>query len=83
VALTQLLTQEHLRLIPVLVGERLELILANQTAIREDISCGSEKILQQYELSLNTHLCLVIDSSPAVDGSKNGAMGKQIDRSRG
>jgi hypothetical protein len=53
-----------------------ELIPAHQTTTGKDISCEWEKILE-YKLSLTTLQCLVTDGSPAMIGSKNGAMGKE------
>jgi hypothetical protein len=62
-------TEELLKLIP--------LVAAHQTTTGEDISCESEKTLETYKLPLDTLQCLVTDGSPAMIGSKNGAMGKQ------
>jgi hypothetical protein len=45
----------------VVTEERLEL-----TTTGEDISCESEKILEQYKLSLTTLQFLVTDGSPAM-----------------
>jgi hypothetical protein len=72
--------EELLKLIPVVAEERLKLIPAHRIATREGISCESEKILEQYKLSLNTLQCLAIDYYPAMTGSKNGDMGKENEK---